>query len=176
MQPCNRIYYSSVHWRLNMFRAAYRSSSGAQNCICNLWFTYTCGDRPLSRLSGKFFRTQPWQRPVTTCVCKPEAANTVLSSWWWAVCRSKHVEPSINVGIINYITRLHLVSYFYWYILRCTDPWISKVRVNLQLCTLKGSWLGSQVTVWSEVMYSFFLCLGWFKANGSRNVTCFAVA
>jgi len=29
MQPCNRIYYSTVHWRLNMFRVAYRSSSGA---------------------------------------------------------------------------------------------------------------------------------------------------
>ena len=29
MQPCNRICYSTVHWRLNMFRAAYRSSSGA---------------------------------------------------------------------------------------------------------------------------------------------------
>jgi len=29
MQPCNRIYYSIVHWRLNMFRAAHRSSSGA---------------------------------------------------------------------------------------------------------------------------------------------------
>jgi hypothetical protein len=29
MQPCNRIYYSTVHWRLNMFRAAHRSSSGA---------------------------------------------------------------------------------------------------------------------------------------------------
>ena len=23
-----------------MFRAAYHSSSGALNCICNLWFTY----------------------------------------------------------------------------------------------------------------------------------------
>jgi hypothetical protein len=29
MQPCNRIYYSTVHWRLNMFWSAYRSSSGA---------------------------------------------------------------------------------------------------------------------------------------------------
>ena len=29
MQPCNRIYYSTVHWQLNMFRAAYRSSSVA---------------------------------------------------------------------------------------------------------------------------------------------------
>jgi hypothetical protein len=33
----------------------------------------------------------------------------VYSSWWWAMCRSKHVEPSKNFGIINFITRLHLV-------------------------------------------------------------------
>jgi hypothetical protein len=29
MQPCVTIYYSTVHWRLDMFQAAYRSSSGA---------------------------------------------------------------------------------------------------------------------------------------------------
>jgi len=29
MRPCNRIYYSNIHWRLNMSRAAYCSSSGA---------------------------------------------------------------------------------------------------------------------------------------------------
>ena len=44
-----------------MFRAAHRSSSGALNCICSLWFIYTCGDRSLSRLSGKSFPTQPGQ-------------------------------------------------------------------------------------------------------------------
>jgi len=57
-----------------MFRAAYRSSSGALNCICSLWFIYTCGARLLSRLSGKWmnpFSTQPWQRPDTACVYKP---------------------------------------------------------------------------------------------------------
>jgi len=43
MQPCNRIYYSKIYWRLNMLRAAYRSSSGAPNCIFNLWFIYPCG-------------------------------------------------------------------------------------------------------------------------------------
>jgi len=53
MQLCNRIYYSKVYWRLNMFLAAHRSSSGALNCICSLWFIYTCGDRPLSRLNGQ---------------------------------------------------------------------------------------------------------------------------
>jgi hypothetical protein len=85
-----------------MYGAAHRSSSGAINCVCSLWFIYPCGDRPLSRLSE--FLTQPWQRPVTTCVYKPEAANTIYSSWRWAVCRSKHVEPSVNLGIINSIT------------------------------------------------------------------------
>jgi len=105
IQPCYRIYYSNVYWKLSMFREAYRSSSGAPNCICSLWFTYTCGDRPLSSLD--------LTTAVTICVCKPEAANTVWSSWWWAVCLSKHVELSINVGIINSITRLHLVGYFY---------------------------------------------------------------
>jgi hypothetical protein len=29
MQPWNIIYYSTVHWRLNIFRTAHRSSSGA---------------------------------------------------------------------------------------------------------------------------------------------------
>jgi hypothetical protein len=55
LQLCNRIYYSKFYWRLNMFRAANHSSSGALNCICSLWFIYTFGDRPLSRLSGKIF-------------------------------------------------------------------------------------------------------------------------
>jgi hypothetical protein len=36
-----------------MFRAAHRSASGASHCICILWFVYTYGDRPLSRLSGE---------------------------------------------------------------------------------------------------------------------------
>ena len=38
MQPCIRIYYSKVYWSLIMFRAAHRSSSGAPNSICSLWF------------------------------------------------------------------------------------------------------------------------------------------
>jgi len=36
-----------------MFRKAHRSSSGALNCICSLWFIYTCGDQLYSRVSGK---------------------------------------------------------------------------------------------------------------------------
>ena len=33
---------------------------------------------------------------------KPEAAITVLSSWWWAVCRLKHVEQLRNIIIIMF--------------------------------------------------------------------------
>ena len=51
MQLCNRIYYSKVYWRPNMFRAAHRSSSGGLNCICSLWFICPYGDRTLPRLS-----------------------------------------------------------------------------------------------------------------------------
>jgi len=130
MQPCNRIYYFKIYWRLNMFWAAYRSSSGAPNRICSLWFIYPCGDWP----------TQPGQRPVTTWIFKQEAANTVWSSWWWAVRRSKHVEPSINFGIINSITRLHLVGYSTdWHWLSWQVSWFSsefpsEIAVEHQLC------------------------------------------
>jgi len=51
-------------------------------------------------------------------VYKPEDTNTVWSSWCWAVCRSKHVQSSINFGIINSVTMWQLVGYFYWFILR----------------------------------------------------------
>jgi hypothetical protein len=28
---------------------------------------------------------------------KPEAASAVLGSWWWTVCRPKHVELHLNM-------------------------------------------------------------------------------
>jgi hypothetical protein len=75
MQLCNKIYYFEVYWRLNIFRAAHRSSSGALNSICSVWFIYPCGDRSLPWLNGKF-PTQPWQRTITTWVYKAEVTNT----------------------------------------------------------------------------------------------------
>jgi len=75
MQPCNRIYYSTVHSRLNMFRAAYRSSSGALTVFAASGLhTHVVTDR---RQVWVGTPTQTWLRPVTTCLCKPEAANTV---------------------------------------------------------------------------------------------------
>jgi len=54
-----------------MFRAIPRPLSGAYNCISSLWF----------------YR---WSMAV-----KSEAANAVVSSWWWTRKRPKHVEPHI---------------------------------------------------------------------------------
>jgi len=144
MQTCNRIYYSKIYWRLNMFRAAHRSSSGAPNCICSFWFIYCNKIKDFVYIIRStyyniniiFYIHSPYYNIniiiwtvyniyeifYLIAVYKPEAANTVWTSWWWAVCRSEHVEPSINFGIINSITRLHLVGYFYWFILRGTDP------------------------------------------------------
>jgi hypothetical protein len=130
MQPCNRIYYSKIYCRLNMFQAAYRSSSGAPKCICSLWFIYPCGDRPLSRLGGNQFLPSLDNGLSLHGYINQRLQIQFWSSWWWAICRLKHVEPSINFGIINSITSLHLVGYFYWFILRCTDPWI----LNLYCC------------------------------------------
>jgi hypothetical protein len=37
----------------------------------------------------------------------------------------------MNGGMINSITRLHLVGYFYWVTLRCTDPWILNLKTKV---------------------------------------------
>ena len=50
MQPYNRIYYSKIYWRHNMFRVTYLSSAGAPNCICSLWFIYREGKYSLELL------------------------------------------------------------------------------------------------------------------------------
>ena len=85
MQPCNRIYYSKIYWRLNMLRAAYRSSSGAPNGICSLWFIYLCGDRPLSRLGG--ISARPGQWPVTTWIYKPDSITRLylVGYFYWFI-------------------------------------------------------------------------------------------
>ena len=70
MQLCNRIYYSKFYWRLNMFRAPHRLSSGALNCICSLWFLHPCGDWPLPILSEKRYSLELLMMsvvPLETC-------------------------------------------------------------------------------------------------------------
>ena len=73
MQPCIRIYCSTVHWRLKMFRAAYRSSSRA----LTLFAASGLHTHVVTGRSQLDYNRTTWLRPVTTCVCKSEAANTV---------------------------------------------------------------------------------------------------
>jgi hypothetical protein len=41
-----------------------------------------------------------------------------LRSWWWAVCRPKHVEQLSNTDIINSTTRLHLFVSSYEFVIQ----------------------------------------------------------
>jgi len=49
-------------------------------------------------------------------------------------------------GIINSVTKLHLVGYCYWVILRCTDPWILNATLMFTICEhTKRRWRRYQV-------------------------------
>jgi len=64
---------------------------------------------------------------------KPEAANAVLGSWWWAVCRLKHVELHI---IWNYKILIHcciLFDFSLWILLWYTEPRTSSQQTHLDL-------------------------------------------
>jgi hypothetical protein len=78
-----------------MFRVAYRSSSGALNCICSLWFIFPLslgnGRSPYGHINQRLqiqFRVPDDER---------RAARNMLSL-------------QKNFGIINSITKLHLVG------------------------------------------------------------------
>jgi len=91
--------------KLNMFRATHSPSSGAQNCTTSLWFCIRERLLHVEVASNNLNIQQPFT------YAKPDAANAVLSSWWWAVCRPKR-GASYKHGIINFDTLLHLVGYF----------------------------------------------------------------
>jgi hypothetical protein len=60
-----------------MFRAAPRSSSGALTVfVASGLYTRMVTGRSQDWV-GTGILTQTWLRPVTTCVCKPEAAYTL---------------------------------------------------------------------------------------------------
>jgi len=102
---CSTIYYSKVYWKLNMFWAAHRSSSGALNCICSLWFICLCGDRPLSGPDSSDGRS-PHGYINQRLHIQFRAPDV------WAVCRSKHVELSVNFWNNKFYYKLHLVGIF----------------------------------------------------------------
>jgi hypothetical protein len=90
-----------VYVWLKMFRALLRPSSGAYNSTRSLWFYRR-------RVAVGALLAVVWQ----VVACQGQQLQ-FLSSWWWAVCRSKHVEQLRNTGIISSTRRSHLVGYFY---------------------------------------------------------------
>ena len=79
MQLCNRIYYSKVYWRLNMFRCGtpliIRSSKLYLQPLVYVPVWWPAVAKAEWEMDPS--PTQLWQRPVTTWTYKPEAANTV---------------------------------------------------------------------------------------------------
>ena len=58
---------------------------------------------------------------------KPEAASAVLGSWWWAVCRPKHVELRINWNNKSLIYCFILLDFSLWIVLWSTNSWTSSL-------------------------------------------------
>jgi len=78
MQPCKRIYYSKVYWRLNMFRAAHRSSSETQKLYLQWHF-------PLSLDNGRsphVYMNQSLQIQFRASDDERCAARNMLSLQW----------------------------------------------------------------------------------------------
>jgi len=110
-----------------MFRALRRSSSG----VPTVFAVSGLHMRVVTARSQVWVGTQTWLRAVTTRVCKPETANTVgtpdderrnawnMLSFLW------------TSGIINSVTKLHLVGYLYGVVLQCTDPWILNLKIQI---------------------------------------------
>jgi len=46
MQLGNGIYYSTCSLKAQHVSSSKSLIIRSSNCICSLWFTYTCGDRP----------------------------------------------------------------------------------------------------------------------------------
>jgi hypothetical protein len=120
MQPCNRIYYSKVYWRLNMFQVAHHSSSGALNRTCSLWFIYIRGGRPLWRLRGKW---------IETCWAFNKLWNNTfyykVTSYWLFLLIHNTMHGSINVKI--------------WPLtLRCVIPLVFTDKLMSYLFSLKS--------------------------------------
>jgi uncharacterized membrane protein len=92
-------FHKFITWHfvsLDMFRALPRPSSGVYNCNNSLWFyRWNVAVATLFVVVWPDLDQQRCYRHVPTL--KPEAANAVVNSWWWARKHPKHIEPHINV-------------------------------------------------------------------------------
>jgi len=88
MQHCIKIYYSIFKWGSTCFGRHTAHHQELKTALAASGFAYVRGCRTLRLLDAL-------QQPFM--YAKPEAASAVLSSWWWALCLLKHVEPRLNM-------------------------------------------------------------------------------
>jgi len=73
------------------------------------------------------------QQPST--YAKPEAASAVLGSWWWAVCRPKHVEFHI---IIKKNVWYFVVSWWIYYMNYTVMHRSTNIKFTMYLSDIAG--------------------------------------
>jgi len=77
-----------------MFWAAHRSSSGALNCICSLWFICPYGDRPLPKLRG-------YCSESSTMHGSMNIKFKILSLLYWPCARYLYIVPGHGTFILS---------------------------------------------------------------------------
>jgi len=137
MQLCNRIYYSTVHWRLNMFRAAYRSSSGALTLFAAsglhnlfpLWLDYGRSQHAYvnQRLQIQLELLMMSGMPLETCWAFNGRWNNKfyykVASCWLFLLSHTTMHGSMNIELCNVASSWINIRIY----LRCTDPWTLKM-------------------------------------------------
>jgi len=99
MQQCIKIYYSIFVWSSTCFgrRTAHHQEPKTALAAFGLRTWKVVGPQPTTLL------------PSTLKSLKPEAVNAVVSSWWWAWRRPKHVERH-KTSSNKLVKLLHLVG------------------------------------------------------------------
>jgi len=94
---CNSVskFYLIFIWRSTCFGRHTAHHHKPKTALASYGFAYveicwTCGCWTLSESSNYKSNNLPRMQ-------KPEDASAVLGSWWWAVCRPKHVELHIHM-------------------------------------------------------------------------------
>jgi len=95
MQQCNKICYSTFIWSSTCFGRHTAHHQELKTALAASGFAYvkdcwTLWLLDAVRLSLTASSNHNVQHPFT--YAKPDVTSAVLSSWWWAVCRSKHAE------------------------------------------------------------------------------------
>ena len=121
MQPCKRIYYSTVHWRLNMFRASYRSSSGALTVFAasGLYTHVVTGRSPHAyinpRLQIQLELLMMSGMPLETCWAFNERWNNKfyckIASCWLFLLSHTTMHWSMNIKLKNCLISLRWLFY-----------------------------------------------------------------